>query len=146
IGKKLGIHKDLVARRVKRLSDNGIIKFITCTNDYKLGFSYLRFCFTYQHVTPEIKKKIIDYFVGNTYAVTVIESEGTCDLIVLMEVKNTPVFYPLWQNIISKYKGFFSNLSVSIYCEVMEYKYTFLLPETEQQREDRLWFKRYDDG
>jgi len=57
IGKKIGIHKDVVARRVKKLMENGIIKCITCTNDYKLGFFYLRFCFSYQYVTPEIKKK-----------------------------------------------------------------------------------------
>src|SRR4030042_5210005 len=79
IGKKVGIHKDVVARRVKKLMENGIIKCITCTNDYKLGFFYLRFCFTYQYVTPEIKKKIIKYFVENKNAVTVIESEGPYD-------------------------------------------------------------------
>jgi Lrp/AsnC family transcriptional regulator for asnA, asnC and gidA len=146
IGKKLGIHKDVVARRVKKLFDNGIIKFITCTNDYKLGFFYLRFCFTYQYVTPEIKNKIIDYFVNNKYAVTVIESEGPCDLIAIMAVKNAPVFYPMWYNIFSKYRDFFSNLAVSIYCEVIEYKYSFLLDEKEQKKEDRVWFKRYDDG
>jgi Lrp/AsnC family transcriptional regulator for asnA, asnC and gidA len=146
IGKKVGIHKDVVARRVKKLFDNGIIKFITCTNDYKLGFSYLRFCFTYQYVTPEIKKKIIEYFVNNKYAVTVIESEGLCDLIVIMAVKNTPVFYPMWYNIFSKYRDYFANLTISIYCEIIEYKYSFLLDESGQKKEDRVWFKRYDDG
>jgi len=146
IGKKIGIHKDVVARRVKKLMENGIIKCITCTNDYKLGFFYLRFCFSYQYVTPEIKKKIIEYFVENKYAVTVIESEGPYDLVVIMALKNAPVFYPVWNNIFSKYRDYFSNLVVSIYCEIIEYKYSFLLDEKENTKEERVRFKRYDDG
>lgn len=146
IGKKVGIHKDVVARRVNRLMENGIIQCITCTNDYKLGFFYLRFCFSYQYVTPDIKKNIIDYFTENKNAVTVSESEGPYDLVVIMALKNAPIFYPIWYNIFSKYRDYFSNLIVSIYCETIEYKYTFLLDEKEQTKEDRIWFKRYDDG
>jgi len=146
IGKKVGIHKDVVARRIKKLFDNGIIEYISCTNDYKLGYFYLRFSFTYQYVTPEIKKKITQYFVENKNAVIVSESEGAFDLVVIMALKNAPVFYPVWNNIFSKYRDYFSNLVVSIYCEIIEYKYTFLLNENERPDENRIWFRRYDDG
>ncbi len=146
IGKKIGINKDIVTRRVKKFLEKGIIKFITCTNEYKLGFFYIRFCFTYQYVTPEIKNKIIEYFVKNKNSVFVHESEGYFDLIVIMAIKNAPVFYPIWYNIFSKYRDYFSNLVVTIYCEITEYKYTFLLDEIENKKEDKIWFKRYDDG
>ena len=146
IGKKIGIHKDRIARRVKNLLENQVLKFILCTNEYKLGFFYIRFCFTYQYVTPEIKNKIIGYFVKNKNVISVHESEGYYDLIVTMAVKNAPVFYPIWYNIFNKYRDYFSNLVVSIYCETIEYKYSFLLDEKDNKRDDIIIFRRYDNG
>ena len=49
IGKKVGLHKDVVAYRVNKLQEKGIIKgFYTETDDYKLGYIRYRFYFTYQ--------------------------------------------------------------------------------------------------
>ena len=64
LGKKVGLHKDVVAYRVKKLQEKGIIKiFYTETNGYKLGYSQVKFYFTYQNITPKIKQEIIDYLV-----------------------------------------------------------------------------------
>jgi predicted transcriptional regulator len=64
LGKKVGLHKDVVAYRVKKLQEKGIIKnFYTEINNNKIGFSAVRLYLTYQNITPEIKKEIIDYLV-----------------------------------------------------------------------------------
>ena len=146
IGRKVGLHKDVVAYRVKNLLEKGVIRFITSINEYKLGICYLRFCFKYQYVTPEIKKEIIEYFVRNKYTVAVHSSEGNYDLVILLAVKNTPVFYNTWCNIFSKYRDYFANQVFSVFCGTMEYKYTFLLDEKESKKDDRILFTRYDDG
>ena len=60
IGKKVGLSKDVVAYRVKRLQENGIItKFRAGINCFKLGVTPIKFYFTYQYVTPDIVKDII---------------------------------------------------------------------------------------
>jgi Lrp/AsnC family transcriptional regulator for asnA, asnC and gidA len=146
VGKKVGLHKDVVAYRVNNLLEKGIIRFIACINEYKLGISYLRFCLTYQYVTPEIKKEIIEYFVNNKYTVAIHAAEGHYNLVILVAVKNTPVFYNAWCKIFGKYRDYFANQVFSIFCETIEYKYSFLLDDGEPKKEDRVLFKRYDDG
>jgi len=65
VGKKVGLHKDVVAHRVKILQEKGIIvRFNTLIDNLKLGYSCMRFYFNYQYITPEIKKEIIDHFVN----------------------------------------------------------------------------------
>jgi DNA-binding Lrp family transcriptional regulator len=62
IGKKIGLSKDVVASRVKRLQEKGIIKnFFTVIDSSKLGYTSFRFYLTFQRTTPEIKKEIIDH-------------------------------------------------------------------------------------
>lgn len=146
IGKKVGIHKDVVAYHINKLVDKGLLTCITTVNEYKLGYILVRFCFKYQYVTPEIKEKIITYFVNNKYTLAVHATEGTYDLIVLMSIKNVPRFYPIWVHIFDKYRNYFSNLVVSIYCGTIEYDYAFLLDEKEQTTNKRVRITRYDDG
>ena len=60
LGKKVGLSKDIVTSRVKKLQEKGIIKGFFAIVDYpKIGFSIYRFYFSFQNVTPEIKKEII---------------------------------------------------------------------------------------
>jgi len=108
LGKKVGLHKDVVAYRVKKLQEKGIIKdFSTEINGYKLGYSEVKFYLTYQNVTPEIKQEIIDYLVKNPYTDAVHSSEGQYDLVVISIVENIAKFHNIWSNIINKYRDFF---------------------------------------
>jgi len=145
LAKKVGLHKDVVTYRVHKLVEKGIIHFLTIINEHKLGMNYLRFCLSYQYTTPEIKKEIVEYFVKNKYTVAVHTSEGQCDLIVILGVKNTPAFYDIWYRIFSKYRDNFSHQIFSIYCKTIEYRYTFLLDRNEQGNDSRILFNRTDD-
>ena len=60
IGKKVGLHKDAVAHRVKNLQEKGIIKKFFVEYDYlKLGLTALRFYFSYQYVSPVKKRRLL---------------------------------------------------------------------------------------
>jgi DNA-binding Lrp family transcriptional regulator len=146
IGKKVGLHKDVVAYHINKLLDKGLITCITTINGYKVGYLYVRFCFNYQYATPEIKRKIIDFFVNDKYTVAVHATEGHYDLIILMAIKNVPKFYPAWIHTFNKYRNYFSNLIVSMYCETIEYDFAFLLDQQEQTTHNRVCIKRHDDG
>ena len=57
IGRKVGLSKDVVASRLKKLQENGVILAYYTIFDYlKLGITPLRFYLKYQYVTPEIKE------------------------------------------------------------------------------------------
>ena len=88
IGKKVGLHKDAVANRVKKLQKNGVIRrFLPVINSSVLGYSWYRFYFTFQYTSPEIENEIIDYFVNEKYAHAVGRLEGQYDLLV-----NAPIW------------------------------------------------------
>jgi len=142
VGKKVGLHKDLVAYRVKKLQEKGIIKnFYTELNGYKFGYSGVKFYLTYQNVTPKIKQEIIDYLVKSPYTDIVSSIEGQYDLDVISYVEDIPEFHNIWNNFIYRYKDFFSNQVFCVHTTNIEYKKTFLLGEKIDRKEDRIVFK-----
>ena len=85
VGKKVGLHKDVVAHRVKNLQEKGVIvRFNTIIDTLKLGYICMRFYFNYQYITPEIKKEIIDHFVNFKRTQVVVSLEGGVDLVILV--------------------------------------------------------------
>ena len=72
IGRKVGLTKDVVTSRVKKLHEKGIIyNYYTVIDTYKLGFTYLRFYLKFQYASPQIKKEIIDNFVNNKFSILI---------------------------------------------------------------------------
>lgn len=142
LGKKIGLPKDVVAYRVKKLQEKGIIKnFYTELNCYKLGYSSVKFYLIYQNITAEIKQEIIDYLVKSSYTDIVSSIEGQYDLDVISYVENIPEFSNIWNNIINKYKDFFSNQIFCVHNTNIEYKKTFLLDEKTDKKDNRIIFE-----
>jgi DNA-binding Lrp family transcriptional regulator len=141
LGKKVGLHKDVVAYRVKKLLEKGIIKhFYVDINGYKLGHNKIKFYYNFQFITPEKKQEIIDYFVRSQYTDVVHSAEGQYDLVVICEVENIPNFYTIWSNVTNKYRDFFSNQVLCIHNTLIEYKRSFLLDECPPKTNDRIQF------
>jgi Lrp/AsnC family transcriptional regulator for asnA, asnC and gidA len=137
IGKKVGLNRDVVASRVKKLQENGIILDFSTNFDYfKLGFIPLRFYFKYQYVTHEIKKEIIDYFVKDKYSIVVYTLEGSYDLLVLALVKNISEFYPFWKKTLQKYGDYFAQRVYSNYVGESIYRKSFLIDNKDDRTED----------
>ena len=136
IGKKVGLNRDVVASRVKKLQEQGIIINFSTYFDYlRLGFIPLRFYFKYQYVTPEIKKEIIDYFVKSKYSIVVLTLEGNYDLLVLMLVKNITDIYPFWKKTLQKYGDYFAQRVYSNYVGESIYRKSFLIDEKNERKE-----------
>ena len=133
IGRKVGLSKDVVANRVKKLKENGIIiRFFTYYDILQLGFNFLRFYFKFQYVTPEIKKEIIDHFMSYDNVNNLFSTEGSYDLGVLMMVKNISDIYPLWKKTLEKYGDYFSKQVFSAYMGELIYGHAFLLDGIEK--------------
>jgi len=131
IGKKVGLKKDVVSYRIKKMQDEGIIlNFWTPINTFKLGYSVFRIYITLQYVNETIKRDIIKQFEDyeNTWVVnTTYRSE--VDLVAVLWVKNIQEFYLFWEKILDHYEDFFARVTVSVYAQAICYKKSFLLPE-----------------
>jgi DNA-binding Lrp family transcriptional regulator len=134
LGKKVGLSKDVVTSRVKKLQEKGIIvRFNTLINFFKLGFTSIRFYFKFQYISPQIKKEIIDHFVNNKYVEIVAEVGGNHDLTVFMMTNNPIDIYSFWQKTLTKYRDYFADQIISIYVGEKFYSKSFLLDEKDNR-------------
>ncbi|UCB58024.1 MAG: AsnC family transcriptional regulator [Thermoplasmatales archaeon] len=134
IGKKVGMHKDVVAYRVNKLQERGLIKnFIPITNSSLLGYSWYRFYFTFQYTSPEMIDEIIDYFINVKYTHTVCLLDGQYDLLINTYVKDENKAYHVWENILSKYRDYFAQQVFSVVYTSYGYRYSFLLEGTDEE-------------
>ena len=138
IGKKVGLPKNVVAYRMNRLKENGVIKnFYTIIDLHKLGYNILRFYFTFQYATPEIKEEIVNYFRKCKNVGIIHSVEGSYDFVVYMFIKNFNEFYTYWEETLSKYRDYFSTQILSHYCRENMFNNAFLLEEkTRRKRVD----------
>lgn len=139
LAKKVGLHRDVVTYRVKKLQEKGIItNFYTEINDKKLGYAEAKFYLNYQNVSPPIKQEIIEYLTKSPYLDIVHSLEGQYDLVVISSEKDIAKFYEVWNNIINRYRDFFSNQVFCIESISIIFKKTFLLDENDEKNQNRI--------
>ncbi len=130
IGKKVGLKKDVVSYRIKKLQDEEIItNFWTFIDAFKLGYNVFRIYINFQYVSSNIKEEIIQYFIKNKNSWAVISIKSEIDLAVIMWVKDIFEFYQFWEKTLDLYEDYFSKYAISIYTKAIAYKKSFLLSE-----------------
>lgn len=128
IGKKVGLKKDVVSYRIKRLQDEGIIKnFFTDIDTFRLGYNVFRIYINFQYVTAQMKEEIIQYFVNNKNSWVVKSEKSEIDLAVIIWVKDIFEFYQFWEKTLDKYEDYFAKYAISIYIKSHVYKKSYLL-------------------
>jgi DNA-binding Lrp family transcriptional regulator len=134
LGKKVGLHKDVVAYRVNRLQEKGIIvRFNTLVDELKMGFTELRFYFNYQYITPEIKNEIINHFARFKHTEVVNTNEGSIDQTVFMLAKNVSEIYSFWQKTLGKYSDYLAKQKISVYMGEIIYPKSFLIDKKDDR-------------
>jgi len=140
IGKKVGLSKQVVDYRIKRMQDEGIIKnFWTEFNTFKLGYNCYKSYVSFQDVSLKIKDEIIKYFADYENSWAVISSKGPMDLDVMLWVKDSYEFELFWNKTLDKYGDFFATQTIVILTGGIAYKKSYLLLE-EYDKSDRIYF------
>jgi len=140
IGKKVGLKKDVVSYRIKKLQDEGVIKnFYAAIDTYKLGYDVFRVYINFRYVTSKLKEEIIKYFVDdkNSWVVGSVKTE--IDLGVVIWVKNLFEFYQFWEKALDKYEDYFEKYSISIYIYAACYKKSFLLLDNQDRSDGEMY-------
>ena len=128
IGKKVGLHKNVVSYRVKRLKKKGVIRyFYTVIDSFKLGYNCFRFYIVFRHITPIIRKKIINYFVKDKHTWWVGTFEGSYDLAIVMWVKDLHDFHTFWEETLKRYRHFFQKQTFCNYVQLHLFRHSFIL-------------------
>ncbi len=145
IGKNVRLPKSVVAYRIKKLEETGIItNFYTVINFYKLGYINLAIYVNYQYYTPAIEKEIINYFVDSDYSWWVANIQGKYDLVVLFLVKDLNDFFSFWKKTLDKYKFYFQECVIAFFTKTYSYPHSFLLDD--YKKDDREKMEIVDGG
>jgi len=128
IGKKVGLSKEVVIYRIKRMEEEGIITgYWTAINTYKLGYYVFRIYINLIDVSAKIKTEIIQYFVKNKDAWAVLTYKGPVDLDIVLWVKDVYAFNQYWINTLQLYGKYFAQSTISILTHVISCKKSYLL-------------------
>jgi Lrp/AsnC family transcriptional regulator for asnA, asnC and gidA len=140
IGNKVGLSKTVVAYRVNKLIENGIIKtFYTVIDAFKLGYISFRIYLVYQYMTQEKEREIISYFINQKLNWWTISAEGRFDLAVIMWVRDINEFYSFWEETLKQFRDYFLEQQFSVYIQLYSYRYSYLLDDV--KKSDRTKFE-----
>lgn len=129
IGKKVGLKKDVISYRIKRMQDEGIIQnFWTAINTFKLGYQVFRIYINFQYVSSQIKEKIVQHFINYRNVWAVISLKAEIDFDVLIWIKDIYEFYQFWNKTLDEFEDYFAKYTISVYVEAFNYKKSYLLP------------------
>ena len=128
IGRKVGLTKNAVANRVKKLENEGVIQnYYTVIDSFKLGYFVLRFYAKFQYTTPAIESEIIEYLkkCKNIFVIDSILEKY--DLSVILWVKSIKNFFILWSDILNRYGDYFQDQVLSFFITADSYRSTYLI-------------------
>jgi len=144
IGKKVGLGRDVVAYRINKMEEEGIIENYWANIDtFRLGYNVFRIYINFQYITSDIKNEIIKYFVDYKNSWVVKSEKSEIDLAVVLWVKNIFEFYKFWNETLDKYEEYFEKYAISIYVQANVYDKSFLLPNDQKLSKDREIWRMY---
>ena len=146
IGKKVGLKKDVISYRIKRMQDEGVIEnFWTAINTFKLGYQVYRIYINFQYVSSQIKEKIVQHFINYRNVWAVISLKAEIDFDVVIWVKDIYEFYQFWNKTLDEFEDYFAKYTLSVYVEAFNYKKSYLLPD-EPNKGARLLYRTASSG
>jgi DNA-binding Lrp family transcriptional regulator len=147
IGKKVGLSKDVVASRIKKLQDDGVItNFHTAVDYCLLGFTSFRFYLNFQYVTEDIKNEIVNYFINEKYIKFIHSVEGSFDFSLIAHAKDISKIYFIWEKVLSRYRDYFANQVFSAVYKTSVFCFSFLLDESDEERKARKFYDLMSSG
>lgn len=128
IGKKVGLKKDVVSYRIKKMEEEDIITgYWTNIDSYRFGYQVYRYYIIFQNASSTQKNEIIQKLVNykNTWVVGAIK--GIYDIVAVIWVKSIPKFYLFWDDFNEKYGDYFLEKIFSVYLQADVYPLSYLL-------------------
>jgi len=135
IGSKVGLPKNVVAYRIKRLEQGGIIKnYYTIVDASRLGYQSLRFYFDFQYTDRAVEQEIIEHFKSSKLTWWVGSMEPLHDLGVVLWLKDFSRFYEFWKQTLEKYGHYFKAYYNHVYIKLIHYPFSYLIGKNHHEQ------------
>ncbi len=104
IGKKIGLPKNVVTYRIKKLVDDGILTlFCTTFNRSKLEYNYWRLFLKFQHFSDKLEDELVEFLKKTKDVHWVARLEGNYDFCIIFLTKNIKQIDEIHNSIIYKF-------------------------------------------
>jgi len=141
LGKKVGLSRELVKYRIKRLQEKEIIKnFITITDSSTYGASFVRFYYTFQNTSPSIKRDLINYLIKHKNTLIIKQIEARYDIEVQYFFTKVQEFRSSIREFKLRYGDYISNEFFSTQLDAQLFDFNFLLGKQKITNRDFLNF------
>ena len=128
IGKKVGLSKDTVNNRIKKMEKLGIIKgYYTILDISKLGYLDFRVFIKLYNTSLEKEKEIINYLVNHPRVGWLVSVTGNWDINMLVWAESVFEYKKFWDRFVEKYGDFVLRNWVSVIMQLIHYKKAFLI-------------------
>jgi Lrp/AsnC family leucine-responsive transcriptional regulator len=128
LAKKVGLSKESVFYRVKKLADSGIIKrFHTLVDTSKLGYTSFRIFIKLKNTSSRKEKEIINYLKNQKIVAWVVSIEGNWDINMWLLPKTIKELSDFWNSFYDKFVNHIDEKSLSIFTKIVYYGRPFLI-------------------
>ncbi len=130
IAKKVGLSKEVVNYRIKRLETFKVIKsYYPIIDLSKLGYINFRIYLRLMDATPKKEKEILEYLINNKESFYVSTLDGRFDLSIGVAVKEIHEFESFYNQFKDNFKQFIRKEQISIFTAVYHFNRNYLLDE-----------------
>ena len=133
IAKKVGLNKNTVNYKIKRMISEGVISGYYATIDSsKLGYFSVRVYMNFFNTSGEDEVKMINWLKESKTVGVLARIETICDLVIMAWVKDIYEFEEFWGEFKRRFRKYFWKERVHIFSGVLHFKRKYLLPENKK--------------
>lgn len=128
IAKKVGLSKDVVNYRIKRLEEKGFVKgFYTVIDFYKIGYLSIRAYVKLISTPQEKEQEIFEYLVRDPNTFFIVKIDGPFDIGIGTLVKSIYEFENFYTKVKEKFKGYIGKEQIAIFTKGYHFHRAYLL-------------------
>ena len=128
IAKKVGLNKNTVNYKIKRMTEEGVIEgYYSVIDSSRLGYFSTRVYLKFFRSSKKDEKEMIDWLIKNESVGVVGKIETSYDLVFMVWVKDIYQFREFWKEFKSKFRKHFWKEKVHIFSIVLHFKRNYLL-------------------
>ena len=140
IGKKIGVNTDLVRYRIKRLEEEGIIKwFLTIINIAKIGYTDFGVYITTQKLTKEKEKEFTKHLIQQKHISYIAKLGGRYDFVIGLLAKDVLEFHQLLTNTLKKHEEFIVEKDIAIRLLLAHFPKKYLITKENRLQENPVF-------
>lgn len=139
IAKKVGLSKQVVAYRIKRLENEGIIAgYVTVMDTTRLGFLTYRIYVKIARPSHEAYTSMIEYLKKHKDVAWVIDCYGHWDLCFVYLIRSLKQLHDNLQEFLNKYRDHVLQKDIAIMAETYYFRRAYITGETRGQNYDTV--------